>query len=141
MCWNYYFLVSLIFASFAQIGFSETSSADDQAVQEALGLTQKALSDPAQRSKIIQSSPAAKQTNKGVEALMGNAENTQKLYEMAADVMQTLVKLSDGDPDKMMKILEKAQKDPESFAKTFTKKQLSMLRELAKKVETPKAMP
>jgi hypothetical protein len=52
---------------------------------------------------------------KALEAVGGDAGNTQALYNIAAHIMPILVQQADGDPAKMQTILTKAQTDPGSF--------------------------
>ncbi|NBY21120.1 hypothetical protein EBQ74_12995 [bacterium] len=62
-------------------------------------------------------------------------EYSEEIYQLAAQIMENLVREAQGDPDKMMKILEKAQQNPSAFADTFSEEQKRKLKELGKKIE------
>lgn len=111
----------------------------DKNAQEALEQTMGLLRSSQKRTEEINKDPKAKAANAQVESLTGNAANTQKLYELAALIMQNLAQQSAGDPDKMVKILEQAQKDPTGFAKSFTPEQKKLLQQLAGDIEKTKA--
>lgn len=54
---------------------------------------------------------------KVLDALGGDANKKQELYDISADILPILVQQADGDPTKMQAILEKAQNKPEEFLK------------------------
>jgi hypothetical protein len=110
----------------------------DKNSQEALEQTLGILRSSQKRGEEIKNSPKAKAADAEVKALTGNEKNTEKLYELSAQIMQDLVTQANGDPDKMVKILEQAQKDPAGFAKTFSPEQQKLLKELAVDIEKTK---
>lgn len=111
----------------------------DKNAQEALEQTMGMLRSSQKREEEIKKDPKAKAANAEVESLTGSAENTQKLYELSALIMENLTKQAGGDPDKMVKILEQAQKDPAGFANSFTPEQQKLLKQLGKDIEKTKA--
>jgi hypothetical protein len=111
----------------------------DKASEEALGQTMDLLRTPDKRNDEIKKDPKAKAADAQVKSLTGNEANTEKLYELAAQVMQNLVQQSGGDTDKMMKIIEQAEKDPAGFAKTWTPEQQKLLKQLGQDIEKSKA--
>jgi hypothetical protein len=117
----------------------------DQYSQEALTKTMDLLRSNEQRQEEINKSDKAKAVDAQVKALAGTPQNTQKIYELSAEIMKNLVESTKGDTDKMMQIIQQAEKNPSAFADTFTPEQKRMLNELAKEIEktqgTTKAVP
>jgi len=114
---------------------------DDLATQDAATKTENMLTDPAQRAKLIQKDPNAAKTDSQVQALAGNPENAQKIYQLAGKVLDDLIRETKGDPKKMMEIVEKAKTDPGSFAGKFSPEELRELQDLATKLQPPKTTP
>ncbi len=107
----------------------------DAASQEALLKTMQLLVSPSQRGVAIEESDKAKEADDVARAVAGTAENTQRLYELAARILENVVTQANGDPEAMFKILEKAQKDPAAFARTFQPDQTRLLQELGREIE------
>ena len=78
-----------------------SSGALDPSSATALQQTQQLLRDPAKRDAAIQTDPGAKAVDQKVRAFTGNAENTDALYGISADVMKELTEGTNGDPAKM----------------------------------------
>jgi hypothetical protein len=112
----------------------------DKSSEEALAKTMEVLRSPTERGVEIKGSKRAQDADLQVKAVGGNAQNTEKIYELAAQVMENLVKEGAGDPDKMMQILDQAQKDPSAFANRFTPAQKKLLKELAADIEKSKGV-
>src|SRR5690348_7596925 len=111
----------------------------DPGTAKALQQTQELLKDPAARAQAAQGDAQAAAVEKQVEQLGGTPQNTQAIYDLAADVLGNVAKDAQGDPDKMMQLLEKASKNPEAFGNQFTPEQKQKLRELSQKL--PQAQP
>lgn len=125
------YLVSLIALFLLLFPISASAEGLEPAAIEALMETQKVLTDPVKRADALQADPKAQQANRAAEALAGSPENTQRMYELAADLMATLVKQTNGDTDTMEKMMERAKSHPEEFANTFSESQRAQLREIA----------
>lgn len=106
----------------------------------ALEQTLELLRTPEKRNAFIAKDSNAKAADQNLKGIAGTEQNTQKLYELAALLMTSLVEKSQGDPEKMIELLEKAQRDPASFAATFNDQQKAMLKEVATSVEKNKAL-
>jgi len=128
--------LSFLFAAIlaCATAYCESEEEKNKALQEVMNM----LVSPAQRQKLIDDDKKAKEADDFALQVGGNEANRQKIYEIAAKMMQNLTEKSSGDPEQMKKILEEANKDPEGFAKTFTPEQKQMLQDLAKEVEKTK---
>lgn len=109
----------------------------DQASQEAKKQTSDMLRDPKQREQAVNENDKTKAAHKNMERVTGNPANTQKAYEISADIMDSMVNQTGGDPAQMQKILEEAQRDPEGFYKKLTPEQRKQIQELAGKISVP----
>src|SRR3954471_101737 len=103
----------------------------DPASKEGLSKTQEVLRDPKKRQEAIKGDKKAEEADARVQRLSGSPENTQKMYEISADIMENITKQSGGDPQKMQKLLEEAQKDPEAFYKSLTPEQRGQIQKLS----------
>lgn len=114
----------------------------DPASQEALQKTNELLRSPEQREELKAKDPAAKKADAYVQALGGSAANSQKVYDLSAQVFQKLVEKYKGDPEKLKAVIERAQKDPEGFARSeFTAEELRALKELSGQIQPPPSHP
>lgn len=122
----------VIFAIFVRsaLGDSEANSTN-----EALQKTLKTLKSPTERAAAIQNDPNAKKTDAHVTEITGTEENKEALYDLSAQIMETITQRAKGDPDKMVELLEEAQRNPAAFAESFTPAQKKALKELSKKLE------
>jgi hypothetical protein len=127
--------LAYVFLFFNVIAFDYADSNDlDQASRQAMEDTSKMLKDRNAREKEINKDSRAQYMDQHVKSVGGNAENTDAIYGLSADVMEELVQKTGGDPVKMMEILDKAKKDPEGFAKSLSPATQSKIRGLAGKV-------
>jgi len=105
----------------------------DPAAANALATTLRMLADPASRSQIIATDPAAAEIDKQVQGMAGSAL-VQEVYGLAAEVFADLARNSGGDPKRMTEALEKAKSDPAGFAAMLRPETLQRLRELSTKI-------
>ena len=111
-----------------------SSGALDPSSATALQQTQQLLRDPAKRNAAIQADPNAKAVDQNVRAFTGNAENTDELYGISADVMKELTGGANGDPAKMSELLQKAQADPAAFENSLSPEVREKIRRLAEQI-------
>lgn len=126
----------IVFFCFSVLSFAETASTDQS---KALSQVMELLRSSSKRQEIIKNDPKGKEADALVKDIGGIY--SEDIYNLAAEVMQTLAAEAQGDPDKMEKILEKARKDPAGFAQKFTAKQRATLKELAEKIQKTKTNP
>ena len=104
--------------------------------QEALQKTQELLKNSVERNQAIQKDDKAKAVDKHVQQMFGgDAQATDDIYKLAAELFADLAKDSKGDPEAMKKFLEEFHRDPAAFAKQWTPEQLHRLKELSNKVK------
>src|SRR4051812_25886350 len=106
-----FFLLAL--CVFSHPALSE--SLDEKVLTEALGQTKSILNDPSKRQDVIAADPKAKAADDQLQSLTQSPELTAKTYQLAGQIMETLVKSHAGDVEGMMKELEKAARDPAAF--------------------------
>ncbi len=105
----------------------------DEAMDSALQQTQDCLRQQNCASANTDAGKAAEQ--KALEAVGGNADDMQKLYDISADIMPILLQQADGDPAKMQAILQKAQTDPEGFLNSLAPELQTKIKNAAATVE------
>lgn len=124
------FSLSLIFSS---ISFA----ADD--LDPALKDVQELLRSQSQREAVIKNDNKAKQADDfALQAVGGNQDLKNDVYDVSADIMATVQKLSAGDPAKMNALLQKALQNPGEFLKSLPADQQAKIRDIAAKTEAHK---
>lgn len=101
------------------------------ATQQALQQTQQMLRDARLRDEAVQKDPQARAAHETARKAAGSEQNLNAMYDLSADVMETVNKESGGDPVKMQKLMNEASKNPEGFAKRFTPAQRAKLKAIA----------
>jgi hypothetical protein len=107
----------------------------DKESQEALDKTKRLLTNPNERKEAIKNDEQAKAAHGKVEALGGTSQQTEKVYDISAQVMDKMVKDANGDPAKMQEMMANAQKNPEAFLKSLPAEQRQAIERLAKELE------
>lgn len=128
-----HFLISSLFFT---VPAWATDSMDSASV-DALLNTLQTLTIPAQREKAVQENSNAQLADKQVKALAGSEANTQQVYELAAEIFQTLVEKNKGDPLAALKQLQNAKDDPKSFMESLTPAQKAKLKAISQKIQPP----
>jgi len=126
----------LVFLSFSPVAFSEPMDAN---ILKALEETQAVIRNPGERADVAAKSPAAQEAARRVDMLGGSAENSEAIFELAAQIMGDLAKQTGGDPDKMQQILDQAAKNPEAFGNRLTPQQKQKLHELSLRLPAGKS--
>lgn len=103
----------------------------DKYSQEALEKTQKLLTDPAQRQKAIATDQKAQAVHKQVEMVSGSPQNTDKMYQMAAEIMKTVAVQANGNPAKMQELMMQAQRDPAAFLRSLPHEHQAQIQAIA----------
>lgn len=130
--------VMALFVAFGGWAREEFDGELDAASAEALLKTQTLLKNPGERQKAVEETPQAKWVNQQVESLAGSPENTQAIFELSADILQTLVEKTHGDPNQMKALLDRAKNDPKGFAELLTEKQKKQLRRVSDRIPASK---
>jgi hypothetical protein len=113
----------------------------DGASAEALVKTQALLRDPQKRAQAAAASPQAQFVDKQAQSLAGSSENTNAIYDLSADIMESLVMKTNGDPAKMKELLDQAKNDPKGFAEKLTPEQRQKLTEISRKIPVSGSAP
>lgn len=116
---------------------SSSARADlDSSQKEGLKKTQDLLTNSKERDKALANDPKAKDIDAKAGALAGSSANKEEMYSISSELIEKIVKQTDGDPAKMQQLLNEAQKDPKAFyEKYFDDGQKSRVRNLATKIE------
>lgn len=109
---------------------------EQQVNQQALQQTQDLLTNPAERQKAINADPKAKANDASVQKLLG--VDSQKAYELSAQLMSTIVAQTGGDPQKMQQLMLELQSNPRALEKLLTPAQRDQIRKMASDVEARK---
>ncbi len=104
--------------------------------QQALQQTQNVLVNPAERQKALQADPKAAANDAKVQQLLGS--DTQKAYELSAQLMSTIVAQTGGDPQKMQQLMLELQSNPHALEKLLTPAQRDQIRQMASDLEARK---
>lgn len=108
----------------------------DPAIQEV----QELLRSQSKREEVIKASAKAQQADQfALQAVGGNQNLKNEVYDVSADVMATVQKLSGGDPAKMNALLQKALQNPGEFLKSLPLDQQTKIRDIAAQTEKQKA--
>lgn len=109
---------------------------EQQINQQALQQTQDLLINPAERQKALNADPAAKANDAKVQQLLG--KDSQKAYELSAQLMSTIVAQTGGDPQKMQQLMLELQSNPHALEKLLTPSQRDQIRKMASDLEARK---
>lgn len=111
------------------------STSIDNASSKALSQTQDLLNNSEARNKAIQGNSRAESADNFVKkATGGNAQTSNEIYGLAADVFANVVKDAHGDPKKMQEEIDKFEKDPSAFAAKWTPEQRAKLKALSQRL-------
>jgi hypothetical protein len=109
---------------------------EQQINQQALQQTQGLLVNPAERKIILDADPKAKAADSKVQQLLG--QDSQKAYELSAQLMSTIVAQTGGDPKKMQQLVLELQSNPHALEKLLTPTQRDQIRKMASDLEAKK---
>lgn len=128
---KYTFLIVLTF--FIPILSSGGELTEEQ--QNALTRTKSFMKNSHQRQEYLKSSPYAQEAHNKAANLLGSKQNVNKAYDMAGQMLESLLKQSNGDMSKVKEALLRGQANPAQLAESMPPEFKKMLRELANDVE------
>lgn len=106
----------------------------------ALKDVQDLLRTESKRNEVIKANPKAQQADDfALQAVGGNHALKNEVYDVSADIMATVQKLSGGDPAKMNELLQKALQNPGAFLKSLPADQRARISDIAAKTEKQKS--
>jgi hypothetical protein len=109
----------------------------DAASQEALKNTKELLRNQNLRNESMKNDPKARELDANLNKYFGG--DTEKLYDMSADLMDRLVNESGGDSIKMQELVQGYAKNPAALLKSLTPSQQSQIRGIASEIESKNA--
>lgn len=130
------FLVLLLSVSL----MATTVSFADEDIDPALKDVQELLRTESKRNEVIKDNPKAQQADAfALQAVGGNQQLKSEVYDVSADIMATVQKLSGGDATKMNQMLQRALQNPGEFLKSLPADQQAKIRGIATQVEKNKS--
>lgn len=105
----------------------------DAASTEALQKTQNLLFNPEQRAQAMKNDPKALANDAKVKSSLG--DQTQPAYELSAQVLETIVKKTNGDPRQMQEIVNQLMTNPQLLEQYLTPQQRDQIRSMASQIE------
>ncbi|MEQ1875588.1 MAG: hypothetical protein ABL958_03015 [Bdellovibrionia bacterium] len=118
-----------------QTAFAQTNSDGlDAHSAKALQQTQELLRDKEKRKDAVDENDKTRAADTYVDALGADKD---KVYDLSADIMATIVKRTKGDVKAMEKLMEEAMKDPAAFGKSLTVEQQREISNIAKPIPPP----
>ena len=106
---------------------------------EALSQAQKVLRSPSDRQEVISRDKKAQQADQiASEAVGHDPALKNEMYDLSADVLNHVMKMSDGDPAKAQELLMNAMKDPKKFMNSLPAADQAKIRDIANSVEKKK---
>lgn len=121
----------LVFAGDSSSSMSETS--EDMVSQESLRRVQQDLINPAARQKILNGDSKAKEQDKKVQGLLGS--DSEKAYEISAELIETIHKKAGGDPVKIEELVNELRTNPMAIEKHLSSQQKAKIRKMANDIE------
>ncbi len=112
----------------------------EEDVDPAIKDVQDVLRTQSKRDEVIKADTKAQQADAfALQAVGGNQNLKNDVYDVSADIMATVHKLSGGDAAKMNALLQKALQNPGEFLKSLPADQQAKIRDIAAKTEKQKA--
>lgn len=130
-------LFSLAVCALSLSVFAEELSKVDS---DALANTVKMMNSPTERQGVIDNSDGAKKADAMVKSMMGNEEDTQAVYKVAAEIFRSVAQENGGDLQSIIQTIGKAQSNPEEFYRNLSPEQKKMIMDLSKKAEAQKRL-
>ena len=105
-----------------------------------LGDTQEVLTTPAEREKALKKFPKAQQADSAVNNLSSNPKTKEMVYQMSAEILQTIAVKAEGDPKEMQKMMDEAQSNPEAFYNSLDPLTQARIRGVANDIQKEKGI-
>lgn len=125
---KYYILSAFLLFSFNTYALDSDSS-------QALKKTQEMFRDQGKRMNAVNGSQKGKDAHARVQELFKTSGNIDKAYEMAAQMMGSVMKQTNGDSKKAQEFLSAGSIDPATFAERMPTEFKKLLKETAGSIE------
>lgn len=135
-------LIALTAVILGQLATSSTTFADsakrgaqplDNASLEALHKTQDLMISPEQRAQAMKNDQKALANDAKVKSTLGN--QAQPAYELSAQVLENIVRQTNGDPKQMQEIVNQLMTNPQLLEQYLTPQQRDQIRGMASQIE------
>lgn len=113
--------------------FAKGSQPLDEPSEQALRQTQQLMTNPAERSKFLQSDSKASTADQSAHAALG--DQTEGAYQISAQVLEAIAREAGGDPAKMQAISTELMANPNALEKYLTAAQREQIRGMASEIE------
>jgi hypothetical protein len=109
---------------------SLASEVDANAIKQ----TQDLLRNPKARQGAIKETQGSQNANDYATKVLGNEQNVNEAYDIAAELLPWITEQSGGDPVKMQEMMAQAMKNPESFYARMPAAQKARIKALNNKI-------
>lgn len=120
------------------LAFTKGATPLDPASEQALRETQRGLTHPGERAKMIQGDSKAEAHDIKVKSMLGN--QSEGAYQLSSGVLETIVQQSGGDHAKMQEIISKLLANPQALEEYLTSAQREQIRTMASEMEKQKEL-
>ena len=126
---------SILFLFLLTLGQYSHSQINEKALSEA----QQVLRSPSERQEVISKDKKAQQADQMASEAVGHDPILKnEMYDLSADVLNHVMKTSNGDPAKAQELLMNAMKDPKKFMDSLPAANQQKVRDIANSVEKKK---
>ena len=130
---------SILFLFLFIISQNTQAQNNSQFDQNAMNEAQKVLRSSSERQDVISKDQKAQQADQfASQAVGGDPALKNDVYNLSADILNHVMKVSGGDPAKAQTLLMKALKDPKQFMNSLPAAEQDKVREIANSVEKKK---
>lgn len=129
------FIVNLLAVFIAVSSFAESKTAEQQLSTKQ---TQDVLKDQKKIKELSKDNKDVKKADDFVKGVAGSDENTQAIYELAAEILPIFLEMNNNDPEKATKALEDYSKDPKAFLEKLPAATRKKIKDISAKIEAEK---
>lgn len=106
--------------------------------QKSVSQTQDILKDQKKIKELSKENKDVKKADDFVKGVAGSDENTQAIYELAAEILPIFLEMNNNDPEKATKALEEYSKDPKAFLEKLPEATRKKIKAISAKIEAEK---
>lgn len=129
------FIVNLLAIFLVINSFAESQNAEQQFSSKQ---TQDLLKDQKKVKELSKENKDIKKADDFVKGVAGSDENTQAIYELAAEILPIFLEMNSNDPEKATKALEEYSKDPKAFLEKLPVATRKKIKDISTKIEAEK---
>lgn len=129
------FIVNLLAIFLVINSFAESQTAEQQFSSKQ---TQDLLKDQKKIKELSKENKDIKKADDFVKGVAGSDENTQAIYELAAEILPIFLEMNNNDPEKATKALAEYSKDPKAFLEKLPAATRKKIKDISTKIEAEK---